>query len=93
MATPRLRHGFVAIMRYSPRLRDVLKNAKPITNIFADLAIIGSVAVDLKGNRIGKGGGYVHDLQVFEDISYLMEPHDEKVNFIVTPTRVISCDS
>ncbi len=113
MATPRLRHGFVAVTRYSPRLNDILKNAKPVTSVFVDLAIIGSVAVDLKGNRIGKGGGYgdreikmlrdinnkviiatnVHDLQVFKDFSYLMEPHDEKVDVIVTPNRVISCRS
>lgn len=30
-----------------------------------------------------------HDLQVFNDLSYLMEEHDVKADVILTPTRVI----
>ncbi|MCS7250027.1 MAG: 5-formyltetrahydrofolate cyclo-ligase [candidate division WOR-3 bacterium] len=82
---------------------------KPET--FIEVFIQGSVAVDLKGNRLGKGKGYgdreyydlknmgllqkplvitiVHDCQVLEDFSYLVEPHDIKVNVILTPTRII----
>lgn len=78
---------------------------------FIEVFIQGSVAVDLKGNRLGKGKGYgdkeyydlknmgllrkplvvtiVHDCQVLEDFSYLIEPHDIKVDVILTPTRVI----
>ncbi|MEO0115928.1 MAG: 5-formyltetrahydrofolate cyclo-ligase [candidate division WOR-3 bacterium] len=77
-----------------------------------EIFLQGSVAVDLKGNRLGKGKGYgdkeyeilkamglikkkptvitiVHDCQVFEDFSYLKEPHDIRVDVILTPTRVI----
>lgn len=78
---------------------------------FVEVFIQGSVAVDLKGNRLGKGKGYgdkeyydlknkelikkplvitiVHDCQVLEDFSYLAEPHDVKVDVILTPTRII----
>jgi len=73
-----------------------------------DLYLTGAVAVDKKGNRIGKGTGYgdredeilsgarlidkrtprvalVHEVQVFEDFSFLMEEKDRKVQIIVTP--------
>lgn len=76
-----------------------------------DLYITGAVAVDRKGNRIGKGTGYgdkedeilskaglldektprvalVHEAQVFEDFSSLMEKRDKKVTIIVTPKEV-----
>ena len=63
--------------------------------------------VDLKGNRLGKGGGYgdreikkarqlnkeitvittVHDMQVVKKVP--TEKHDEKVDIIVTPTKII----
>ncbi len=81
------------------------------------LFIQGAVAVDLKGNRLGKGTGYgdkeyeelkemgllkdnakvlviVHDCQVLEDISFLSEPHDIRVDIILTPSRMIRiCES
>ncbi len=115
MATPRLRSGFCKVNIYFNSLREILRHAKilgwEIPKI--DFALVGSVAVDLKGNRIGKGGGFgdreikilreknpdvviatnVHDLQVFEDLSYLMEPHDQKVDLIVTPKRIIRMKS
>lgn len=73
-----------------------------------DLYLTGAVAVDKRGNRIGKGTGYgdredeilsgarlmdektprialVHEVQVFEDFSSLMEEKDRKVQIIVTP--------
>ena len=102
MATPRLKNGFCRVKKYSNNLKDILSNAEILGWRLPkiDFALIGSVAVDLKGNRIGKGGGFgdreikflrdtnpevvvvtnVHDLQVFEDLSYLMEEHDQKVN-------------
>lgn len=76
-----------------------------------DLYLTGAVAVDRRGNRIGKGAGYgdreddilsragligpatprtalVHEAQVFEDLSRLMEVQDRKVSIIVTPEEV-----
>ncbi len=84
------------------------KEAKAKVSLF----IQGAVAVDLKGNRLGKGTGYgdmeykelkerglleeeakvivlVHDCQVLEDLSSLVEPHDIKADLILTPTRLI----
>lgn len=78
-----------------------------------DLFIQGSVAVDIKGNRLGKGKGYgdkewawllkrgllkdgckvvtiVHDEQIVEDFSHLVGETDKKVDYILTPTRVIN---
>jgi len=112
MATPRLKEGFVRVNIKSTNLKEILSKSIKIQEIpKIDLAIIGSVAVDIKGNRIGKGGGYgdkeikilkeknekikivsnVHDLQVFEDLSYLMKEYDQKIDIIVTPTRIIRC--
>ena len=76
-----------------------------------DLYLTGAVAVDKKGNRIGKGAGFgdredailsetglidektprvvlVHEVQVFEDFSSLMEEQDRKVQIIVTPPKI-----
>lgn len=84
---------------------------KPLrTNV--DLFVQGSVAVDLSGNRLGKGKGYgdrewdylqkqklihgnppvvtvVHELQVIGEFSTLMTPRDKRVDYILTPERVI----
>ncbi|MDI9610410.1 MAG: 5-formyltetrahydrofolate cyclo-ligase [Archaeoglobaceae archaeon] len=85
-----------------------LKELREKVGIFAQ----GCVAVDLHGNRIGKGSGFgdrefeilkkegvlakkalfvviAHDLQVFNDLSFLMEEHDAKADVILTPTRII----
>jgi len=110
MATPRLRNGFCKVEKYYSSLRDIIKSSKIVGYDIPkiDFALIGSVAVDLRGNRIGKGGGFgdreikilrdknpniiistnVHDLQVFEDLSYLMEEHDQRVNIIITTKNV-----
>uniref|UniRef100_A0A7C6ECE0 5-formyltetrahydrofolate cyclo-ligase n=1 Tax=candidate division WOR-3 bacterium TaxID=2052148 RepID=A0A7C6ECE0_UNCW3 len=78
-----------------------------------DLFVQGSVAVDLKGNRLGKGKGYgdkeywelknqgllnfwckvvtvVHDCQIVDDFSSIMEALDVKVDYILTPTQIIA---
>ncbi len=117
MATPRLRRGFILIELGSVTpedgkfLKTGLSKGKNIgwNTQQSELMVIGSVAVDLKDNRIGKGSGFgdreikffkerfgnipvasnVHELQVFEDLSYLMEEHDEKVEIIATNERVI----
>lgn len=112
MATPRLIDGFVKLETFKKNLKDLLEFSKKIAKLpKIDFALIGSVAVDIKGNRIGKGGGYgdreirmlreinekvvvasnVHDLQVLEDLSYLAQPHDEKIDLIITPTRIVKC--
>lgn len=77
-----------------------------------DIFCQGSVAVDRKGNRLGKGKGYgdqefqilqseglidkqtvvltvIHDMQLLDDFSYLMESRDVKVRIILTPKEVI----
>jgi 5-formyltetrahydrofolate cyclo-ligase len=79
-----------------------------------DLFVQGSVAVDVKGNRLGKGKGYgdqeweylrhyrfidgnektvtvVHEEQIVDDLSPLMEPWDKRIDYILTPGRVIIC--
>jgi 5-formyltetrahydrofolate cyclo-ligase len=67
MATPKLRHGFVLISpdavrgreREAASIRGAFTYGRPITTIPAvDLMVEGCVAVDLQGNRLGKGGGY-----------------------------------
>jgi 5-formyltetrahydrofolate cyclo-ligase len=69
-----------------------------------DLILIPALAVDALGNRLGKGMGFydrwlvdvpstnlfavVFDSEVLELVPN--EPHDKKVNGIVTPTRLIA---
>jgi 5-formyltetrahydrofolate cyclo-ligase len=117
MATPRLRKSFILLEPSSVTpedasiLRGALSKGKNVgwRTPKPDLIVIGSVAVDLKGNRIGKGGGFgdreikffkekfgnipvatnVHELQLFDDLSYLMQEHDEKVDIIATNERVV----
>jgi 5-formyltetrahydrofolate cyclo-ligase len=78
-----------------------------------DLAVVGSVAVNHLGARLGKGAGYsdievallagagllsdqtaivttVHDLQVVDE-ALPESDHDFRVDFIVTPERLIAC--
>lgn len=79
--------------------------AEPFENI--DLLIIPALAIDKFGNRIGKGKGYydkamssIADLPpvvavVFDDElvdSLPVEPHDRKVNAVVTPTQTVRFD-
>jgi len=118
MATPKLRKGYLLLdpekVRGKEEIASTIKGAFRYGKLIAiekmpkpDLIIIGSVGVDLEGNRLGKGGGYgdkeiselknrfgkipvltvVHDLQVVEKVP--TEPHDKKVDIIVTPTRVL----
>lgn len=72
MATPRLKSGFLVLRPDAVRGRE--GKAATIKGAFkygervldapkVDLVVEGSVAVDLKGNRLGKGGGY-GDLEI-----------------------------
>ncbi len=69
------------------------------------LILVPAVALDLKGNRIGYGGGYydrflgrltrgyvvslVYEFQIYEDIQ--AEEHDRAVDGILTPKRFVVC--
>ena len=120
MASPRLKHGFIIIRpekvlgkeRFAATIRGAFTYGEKTTSIpKPDLVIAGSVAVDLQGHRLGKGGGYgdrelkmirenfgkilvvttVHDVQIVDYVPN--EPHDEKVDLIVTPSRTIRVKS
>ncbi len=77
-----------------------------------ELFVQGSVAVDMLGNRLGKGRGYgdqewaylsdrglissdvklitiVHEEQIVDDMMQLMGEHDKRVDYILTPSRII----
>lgn len=126
MAVPRLREAR-CFVRLDPRriretkaaasIRGALRLGEPthpkdLPRI--DLVVAGAVAVNTRGARIGKGGGYsdlefalarhfhavgeatpvlttVHTRQVLaEDLP--MRPHDEPVDLIALPDRVIHAD-
>jgi len=116
MASPRLKHGFILIRPektvgrefYASTIKGSFKLGEEV-EVFPkpNLAVLGSVAVDKLGHRLGKGSGYgdreiktlrnmfgevtvatnVHDLQVVDFVP--SEEHDEKVEIIITPTRII----
>lgn len=79
--------------------------AEPISNFpEISVLVIPAYAVSLAGIRLGKGGGFydrllsnldpqikkialVFDNEIFEEIPH--EPHDQKVDFIVSEKRVL----
>ena len=116
MASPRLKKGFLVIRpekirgreAYASTIKGAFRYAEQTQNFpKPDLVVTGSVAVDIHGNRLGKGGGYgdreleiirsrfgkipvattVHDMQVVDFVP--SEPHDQKIDIIVTSTRTI----
>ena len=116
MASPRLKRGFLVIKpekvrgreAYASTIKGAVRYAEQTQNFpKPELVVTGSVAVDVHGNRLGKGGGYgdreleiirsrfggvlvvttVHDMQVVDSVP--SEPHDQKIDIIVTPTRTI----
>jgi len=117
MPTPRIKDGYLFISHEVPdkRAASTIQGAYRYGSSIrdfprVDLVVEGSVAVDLEGNRLGKGGGYgdreiselrdqgaigedtpiattVHELQIIESVP--VEDHDERINMIVTPMRVI----
>jgi 5-formyltetrahydrofolate cyclo-ligase len=67
-----------------------------------DLTLVPGMAFDLSGHRLGRGRGFydrllqmvsgikcgvAYDFQLLENIS--TEPHDAKVDFILTPSRCV----
>lgn len=115
--TPKIKDGYLLISGDVPdadaasTIRGAYRYGSFISRFpEVDLVVEGSVAVDLEGNRLGKGGGYgdreiselrdqgaigedtpiattVHELQIIESVP--VEDHDERINMIVTPMRVI----
>lgn len=96
----------IEAMKHAERAN--LAELKGKVSVFAQ----GCVAVDLKGNRIGKGSGFgdkeyeflkkngvlaenaifvvvAHEVQVFSDLSSLMQEHDAKADVILTPEKII----
>lgn len=115
MASPRLKDGFILIEecgkpKEASTIKGAFKYGKKVQKVpKIDFMIQGSVAVDKRGYRLGKGSGYgdleiklikeenpnvkiattVHEIQIISKIP--TEPHDERVDYIVTPKKVISC--
>lgn len=115
--TPKIKDGYLLISGDVPdaKAASTIRGAYRYGSFISrfpevDLVVEGSVAVDLEGNRLGKGGGYgdreiselrdqgaigedtpiattVHELQIIESVP--VEDHDEGINMIVTPMRVI----
>lgn len=104
--TDELKRGYMGIMEPG-KLRDRKCTLKDI-----DLAVIPGTGFDIRGNRLGYGGGYYDKLlsmesrdiadtghvttvapafeeQIVDDIP--AEPHDIKVDIIITDRRVIRC--
>ena len=90
MASPKLKKGYLLIdpiktlnkEKMASSIKGAFKLGKSIQNIKAvDMVVEGSVAVDLNGNRLGKGGGY-GDME----ISYLfnMKAIDDKTPIVTT---------
>ena len=83
-------------------IREPAANCPEIPPEKFDLILVPGVAFDWNGNRLGRGQGYYdrllekirgvkcgvgYDFQLIGKIP--IEPHDAKVNFIVTPTRCV----
>jgi len=118
MASPRLKQGYLQINpeevkgkeEFASTIKGAFKYGKRLKEIpKPDLIVTGCVAVDERGNRLGKGGGYgdreinffkskfgeipvlttVHEIQIVEKVP--VEENDTRVDFIVTPKRIIEC--
>jgi 5-formyltetrahydrofolate cyclo-ligase len=95
MASPKLKQGYIAVD--PARVRGSETHASTIRGAFSlgkivdlqevpkqDLIVEGSVAVDLKGNRLGKGGGYgdveIRSLKAkFGSLPVITSVHDSQV--------------
>jgi 5-formyltetrahydrofolate cyclo-ligase len=119
MASPKLLNGYIKIEPShttcvedeASTIKGAFKHGSLINSLpNIDMVVEGSVAVDMCGGRLGKGGGYgdmeisylknnklikpdtpivttVDEIQIIEKIP--LEPHDEKINMIITPERII----
>lgn len=89
-----------------PGIFGFLEPVGPVANLEqADMILIPASAVDLKGNRLGKGKGFydiaLGQLQVKIPVAAVVydqevladlpaEPHDQAVDYVVTPNRTIA---
>lgn len=101
MASPRLRHGFVLIRpenvrgreRHASTIRGAFKLGESVESFpRPDLIVIGSVAVDELGHRLGKGHGYgdreIRSLrEMFGDVTVATTVHDVQVVDFVPSER------
>jgi 5-formyltetrahydrofolate cyclo-ligase len=109
--------GFLVVERgRAGTIKEMMRYGKEVRldelNFKVDLFLQGCVAVDRKGNRIGKGSGFgdkefwllkendllaedclyvvvAHPIQIFDDLSHLMDEHDVKADVILTPSKII----
>jgi 5-formyltetrahydrofolate cyclo-ligase len=95
MASPKLKHGYISVD--PAEVRGLESHASTIRGAFSqgkavalqeiprlDLVVEGSVAVDLRGNRLGKGGGYgdveIRDLKAeFGSLPVVTTVHDVQI--------------
>jgi 5-formyltetrahydrofolate cyclo-ligase len=83
-------------------IREPNSNCEEISLDKFDLVLVPGIAFDANGNRLGRGRGFydrilshasgvkcgvAYDFQLVEKIP--VEPHDAKINFIVTPNRCV----
>src|SRR5207248_10138079 len=81
-------------------IREPVKHCAPLPLNRLDFVLVPGVAFDLHGRRLGRGKGYydqllaevrgktcgvAFDVQVVRELP--QEPHDARVNCILTPTR------
>ncbi len=109
--------GFLVIEKgKAGTIKEMMRYGKEVNldelDLKVDIFLQGCVAIDRKGNRIGKGSGFgdkeyqllkekgllsddclyvvvAHPIQIFEDLSYLMDEHDVKADVILTPDEII----
>ena len=87
-------------------VREPASHCSEISLELIDLVLVPGVAFDLSGNRLGRGQGFYdrllakitgvkcgvsYDFQLLAKIP--AEPHDAKVNYILTPTRGVKIKS
>jgi len=64
-------------------IKDLIRSGEPLTSS-VDIAVVGSVAVDKKGNRIGKGSGYGD-----KELAYLKERNPKILSGTLVHSRQV----
>lgn len=99
MATPKLEHGYLLIEGESLKknneeiastIRGAFEYGKSISKIpHVDMVIEGSVAVDMNGNRLGKGGGYA-DKEIYELLNQKSVNKQTPIVTTIHPLQIVS---